>query len=182
MSTGPGGCRPSPGRPGRRRRAQTDPQAYAAGRDLGLVKVRRAAPRSACPVSGSPIPRRTSFTPMLRSSCGRRHHVSADLGGMVLSPRSRTPIRVGSSGGRCRANGQRVVADALQMAVARRRPEPGLVHHSDQGRNMSLGFAQQAVTLGSRCRWGRRATPTIVMMSGPLCRSDSCLRLLCPCC
>jgi putative transposase len=26
-----------------------------------------------------------------------------------------------------------LVADALQMAVARRRPEPGLIHHSDQG-------------------------------------------------
>jgi transposase InsO family protein len=26
-----------------------------------------------------------------------------------------------------------LVADALQMAVHRRRPEPGLVHHSDQG-------------------------------------------------
>jgi transposase InsO family protein len=24
-----------------------------------------------------------------------------------------------------------LVADALQMAVARRRPEPGLIHHSD---------------------------------------------------
>ena len=26
-----------------------------------------------------------------------------------------------------------LVIDALQMAVARRRPEPGLIHHSDQG-------------------------------------------------
>lgn len=26
-----------------------------------------------------------------------------------------------------------LVVDALEMAVARRRPEPGLVHHSDQG-------------------------------------------------
>jgi hypothetical protein len=26
-----------------------------------------------------------------------------------------------------------LVVDALEMAVARRRPRPGLVHHSDQG-------------------------------------------------
>jgi putative transposase len=26
-----------------------------------------------------------------------------------------------------------LVVDALEMAVARRRPDPGLVHHSDQG-------------------------------------------------
>ena len=39
-----------------------------------------------------------------------------------------------------------LVVDALEMAVARRRPEPGLVHHSDQGSQyVSLLF-------GQRCR------------------------------
>jgi putative transposase len=39
-----------------------------------------------------------------------------------------------------------LVVDALEMAVARRRPEPGLVHHSDQGSQyVSLLF-------GERCR------------------------------
>jgi putative transposase len=39
-----------------------------------------------------------------------------------------------------------LVADALEMAIARRRPKPGLVHHSDQGSQyVSLRF-------GERCR------------------------------
>jgi putative transposase len=42
-----------------------------------------------------------------------------------------------------------LVADALQMAVARRRPEPGLIHHSDQGSQyVALGFGQQARDAG----------------------------------
>jgi putative transposase len=52
-----------------------------------------------------------------------------------------------------------LVADALQMAVARRRPEPGLIHHSDQGSQyVALGFGQQArdagiaVSMGSKGR------------------------------
>jgi len=42
-----------------------------------------------------------------------------------------------------------LVIDALQMAVARRRPEPGLIHHSDQGAQyVSLGFGQAARDAG----------------------------------
>lgn len=42
-----------------------------------------------------------------------------------------------------------LVADALGMAVARRRPEPGLIHHSDQGSQyVALGFGQQARDAG----------------------------------
>jgi len=42
--------------------------------------------------------------------------------------------------------GAKLVVDALEMAVARRRPGPGLVHHSDQGTQyVSLLF-------GERCR------------------------------
>ena len=36
-----------------------------------------------------------------------------------------------------------LVADALQMAVARRRPEPGLIHHSDQGSLAGLNWSSQ---------------------------------------
>src|SRR4029078_7726138 len=42
-----------------------------------------------------------------------------------------------------------LVIDALQMAVARRRPKPGLVHHSDQGSQyVSLAFGQAARAAG----------------------------------
>ena len=39
-----------------------------------------------------------------------------------------------------------LVVDALEMAVARRRPKPGLVHHSDQGSQYV------SLALGQRCR------------------------------
>jgi putative transposase len=41
------------------------------------------------------------------------------------------------------------VVDALQMALSRRRPGPGLVHHSDQGSQyVSLAFGQKARDAG----------------------------------
>jgi len=42
-----------------------------------------------------------------------------------------------------------LVVDALQMAVARRRPAPGLIHHSDHGSQyVSLAFGQSAGDAG----------------------------------
>ena len=42
-----------------------------------------------------------------------------------------------------------LVVDALQMAITRRRPEPGLIHHSDQGSQyVSLAFGQAARDAG----------------------------------
>ena len=42
-----------------------------------------------------------------------------------------------------------LVVDALQMALARRRPAAGLIHHSDQGSQfVSLAFGQQARDAG----------------------------------
>jgi putative transposase len=50
-----------------------------------------------------------------------------------------------------------LVADALQMAVYRRRPEPGLVHHSDQGSQyVALGFGQQARDAGIAVSMGSK--------------------------
>jgi transposase InsO family protein len=43
-----------------------------------------------------------------------------------------------------------LVADALEMAVARRRPGPGLVHHSDQGSQPEFKRSTQ------RCRFTAR--------------------------
>jgi putative transposase len=42
-----------------------------------------------------------------------------------------------------------LVVDALTMAVHRRRPDPGLIHHSDQGgQYVSLGFGQECAKAG----------------------------------
>jgi putative transposase len=50
-----------------------------------------------------------------------------------------------------------LVVDALQMAVHRRRPEPGLIHHSDQGgQYVSLGFGQQARDAGISISMGSK--------------------------
>jgi putative transposase len=50
-----------------------------------------------------------------------------------------------------------LVAEALEMAVHRRRPEPGLIHHSDQGAQyVSLGFGQQARDAGIAVSMGSK--------------------------
>jgi putative transposase len=50
-----------------------------------------------------------------------------------------------------------LVVDALQMALSRRRPVAGLVHHSDQGSQyVSLGFGQAARDAGIAISMGSR--------------------------
>jgi putative transposase len=50
-----------------------------------------------------------------------------------------------------------LVVDALQMAIARRRPEAGLIHHSDQGSQfVSLAFGQAAGKAGIARSMGSR--------------------------
>ncbi len=50
-----------------------------------------------------------------------------------------------------------LVVDALSMAVKRRRPPPGLIHHSDQGSQyVSLGFGQACTTSGISRSMGSR--------------------------
>jgi putative transposase len=50
-----------------------------------------------------------------------------------------------------------LVVDALQMALARRRPHAGLIHHSDQGSQfVSLAFGQQARDAGVAISMGSR--------------------------
>jgi putative transposase len=50
-----------------------------------------------------------------------------------------------------------LVTGALQMALHRRRPDPGLVHHSDQGSQyVSLGFGQAARDAGIAISMGSR--------------------------
>ncbi len=44
---------------------------------------------------------------------------------------------------------EELVIDALTMALKRRRPDPGLIHHSDQGSQyVSLGFGQECQKAG----------------------------------
>jgi putative transposase len=50
-----------------------------------------------------------------------------------------------------------LVTDALNMAVHRRRPDPGLIHHSDQGSQyVSLGFGQTARDAGIAISMGSK--------------------------
>ena len=50
-----------------------------------------------------------------------------------------------------------LVADALHMALARRRPEPGLIWHSDQGSQfVSLAFGQACAKAGIARSMGSR--------------------------
>jgi putative transposase len=50
-----------------------------------------------------------------------------------------------------------LVVDALQMALHRRRPRPGLVHHSDQGSQfVSLAFGQKARDAGIAVSMGSK--------------------------
>jgi putative transposase len=52
-----------------------------------------------------------------------------------------------------------LVVEALEMAVGRRRPAPGLVHHSDQGSQyVSLRFGQRCREAGIRVSMGVRAS------------------------
>jgi hypothetical protein len=54
-----------------------------------------------------------------------------------------------------------LVTDALQMALAQRRPAPGLIWHSDQGSQfVSLAFGQQARAAGITQSMGSAATAT----------------------
>jgi putative transposase len=50
-----------------------------------------------------------------------------------------------------------LVVDALHMALARRRPDPGLIHHSDQGgQYVSLAFGKAARETGTAVSMGSR--------------------------
>ena len=50
-----------------------------------------------------------------------------------------------------------LVVDALEMALRRRRPKPGLIHHSDQGSQfVSLGFGQKARQAGIALSMGSK--------------------------
>ena len=125
----------------------------------GLVARKRGRTTSASP--GSASARTSSTAPSGRRpgpAVGRRHHLSQNLGGLAVP--GRRPGRllrriVGwSMAGHMRAE---LVTDALAMALAHRRPEPGLIRHSDQGSQfVSLAFGQQARDAGIAQSMGSR--------------------------
>jgi transposase InsO family protein len=52
---------------------------------------------------------------------------------------------------------RRLALDALDMAVGRRRPEPGLVHHSDRGGQYACGDYRKAlIAQGMMCSTSRK--------------------------
>ena len=93
-----------------------------------------------------------------RRALGRRHHLRADLGGLAL-PR----VVIDAFSRRCVGWSMRsdlqaeLVVDALGMAVTRRRPEPGVVHHSDRGSQYaSLAFGATLRESGVLASMGSR--------------------------
>ena len=76
---------------------------------------------------------------------GRRHHLHQDLGRLALlggGPDLFSRKIVGWA--MAPHLPTELVADALDMAIMRRRPGPGLVHHSDRGcQYTSLGFGRK---------------------------------------
>jgi transposase InsO family protein len=71
-----------------------------------------------------------------------------------------------------------LVVDALEMALARRRPGRGLVHHSDRAASTSRSrSARPRATPASRSRWAPRATASTTpspRASSPRSRRSSC--------
>jgi putative transposase len=65
-----------------------------------------------------------------------------------------------------------LVVDALQMAIARRKPTPGLVHHSERGvQYTSVCFGKRLEDEGlvpSMGRAGRPTTTPLLSLSSPL--------------
>jgi transposase InsO family protein len=52
-----------------------------------------------------------------------------------------------------------LVVDAISMAIARRKPQPGLVHHSDRGSQYTwIAMVARCATRRSWPAWARRAT------------------------
>jgi len=61
-----------------------------------------------------------------------------------------------------------LVADALQMALAHRRPAPGLIWHSDQGSQPGLKESSQHPGIGERTVTGERRRPAAVRCTSRL--------------
>jgi transposase InsO family protein len=61
-----------------------------------------------------------------------------------------------------------LVVDALEMAVARRRPAPGLIHHSDQGSRGGFKGSSQRLEC-EELRWAARGGVGLIGLGGLRC-------------
>ena len=88
----------------------------------------------------APVPAR-----LAERAVGRGHHPTcAPARAGCTSPPSRTLTRGRSSAGRWPPTcARRSWSTRSKMALARRRPEPGLIHHSDQGSQLRLNRSSQ---------------------------------------
>jgi len=70
-----------------------------------------------------------------------------------------------------------LVSDALAMALARRRPDPGLIYHSDQGSSCRWRSASRPAPPASPNQWEARATASTTpspRASSPHSKKNSC--------
>ncbi len=126
----PEACRPSDGRarPGRRLPARKTASEEAPRRKCRQLPIW-------CAASSKPPPRTSSGSPTLPTSPPGKAGSS--------SPSWSMPVPAASVAGPCVTISKPIlVVDALGMATTRRRPGPGLIHHSDRGgqyRSLALG-------------------------------------------
>ena len=160
------GSTPSCATTGHPRRPQAGRPADARGRPRGR-------PPAALRPHHGPRPRRRARPRPGRARLQRRRHPTgsgsptsptADAGRAGSTWRSSsTPAAAGSSAGRwpttCAPSSS---LDALDMALVRRRPGAGLVHHSDRGHPVHEPGLRPALPRGRhrRSRWARSATAT----------------------
>ena len=119
-----------------------------------------AARRSACPASASPTTSSSGASgPTAPNGCGSPTSPTCAPGRAgSTSPPSRTPTAAGSSAGRwpttCAPSSS---STRCRWRSRRRRPAPGLIHHSDQGSQfVSLAFGQKARDAGIAVSMGSK--------------------------
>ena len=54
---------------------------------------------------------------------------------------------------------QELTLAALRMAVARQRPEPGVIHHADRGQYAATAYREALAAIGARCSMSRKGNP-----------------------
>ena len=108
------------------------------------------------PVAANVVARQFAGRP--RRDLGDRHHVHLDGGGMGVPGGHPRPVLAAVVGWALSARiTQDLALEALGMALARRRPPQGLVHHSDRGSQYaSAAYQARLAQHGIRASMSRR--------------------------